>query len=338
MEKLQTEIQEIQAAIQSIRADRSPAPTLLATPPATYNRIPEKQRLRSEPPPKSPNSGGLRSESPPELGGWGASVRRSERSQQSSKNQPDDLAIAAERLSRISSNYLKKLEQPKPPTVHSLNEAFERLEAQAEQVNQLSVAQETAILKLKVIAEQVELDWKTSDPDPRTRAGKSAIHLPPLCEYLDTAIPHVERDQNGGLILTSRSVDLFKAEREAEFNAEILRHRKQHKRESSWVRRLWKWLIAAPQPQSRKRPSKRSTSSPFSIRDAVLLVGGAIATRVILDTVLAIFPGLWFPAIAIMAMPGAIAIYRSTLTRESGLIWGYRLSLILIGLLIGGRL
>jgi hypothetical protein len=57
-----------------------------------------------------------------------------------------------------------------------------------------------------------------------------------------------------------------------------------------------------------------------------------------LDTIVALFPGLWLPAIAVMVAPGAIAIYRSTITPESGLVWGVRLGFVLAGLLIGGKL
>jgi hypothetical protein len=221
-------------------------------------------------------------------------------------------------------------------------------------------------MKLKVIADQVERDWKASDEELINRSGRNAIQLPPLCEYLETAIPHVERDQNGGLILTSRSVDLFKAEREAEMNAEVLRHRTK-KRESSAGSRLWQWLVDKPKPEleesqahspiysqdypqaysqvsppafvpANPRPGRRVKRSTLTMGQAVVLVVGAVVTRVVLDAILLSFPGLWFPAIAIMSLPGAIAVYRSTMTPDAGVIWGYRLVLILIGLLIGGRL
>jgi hypothetical protein len=308
MEELQTEIQAIQAALQSIRANepRSTAPTVLV-PPRPAPRTQPQTKTTLHPP------------------------------VQTLRQAPADLAAATERLNRLSSTYLKQLEPPKP-SIPSLDEAFQRLEAQAEQVNQLSVEQETAILKLKVIAEQVERDWKTAKPTARSQ---SAIHLPPICEYLDTSIPHVERDPNGGLILTSRSIDLFQAERDAEFNAEVLRQAKQ-RRKPSFLRQLWRWLLEKPQPRKRStlasRPEAPRRSSPFSLRQAVVLLGGAIATRIVLDAVLIAFPGLWFPAITIMAMPAAIAIYRSTLTPESGFLWGVRVALILVGLLIGGRL
>jgi hypothetical protein len=311
MEELQTEIKAIQAALQSIRANeprRSPSPTMLVPRPTPTRSQPVQPTLKSTP-------------------------------YQTTVKAPEDLAAAAERLSRLSSTYLQQLEPSKPP-VHSLDEAFQRLEAQAEQVNQLSVEQETAILKLKVIAEQVERDRKATAP---SHGSQASIHLPPICEYLDTAIPHVERDPSGGLVLTSRSIDLFQAERDAEFNAEVLRHVVKQKRKPSFLRQLWHWLLEKPQPRKRStlsspgQSSRRSRPS-FTLRQAVVLLGGAIATRVVLDAVLIAFPGLWFPAITIMAMPAAIAIYRSTLTPESGLLWGVRVALILIGLLIGGRL
>jgi hypothetical protein len=356
MEELQTEIQAIQETLRSIRADapRTSTPTL--SPMLNPALLEEPKRDRQSHPKSNPQS-----------------PARSAPKSQVSKPVSDDLAIAAERLSRLSSTYLQKLEAatPKPPSVHSINEAFQRLEAQAEQVNQLSVAQETAIMKLKVIADQVERDWKASDEELINRSGRNAIQLPPLCEYLETAIPHVERDQNGGLILTSRSVDLFKAEREAEMNAEVLRHRAK-KRESS-VGRLWQWLADKPKPEleesqahaysqdypqtysqdypqaysqvgspafvpANPRPGRRVKRSTLTMGQAVVLVVGAVVTRVVLDAILLSFPGLWFPAIAIMSLPGAIAVYRSTMTPDAGVIWGYRLVLILIGLLIGGRL
>ena len=87
-----------------------------------------------------------------------------------------------------------------------------------------------------------------------------------------------------------------------------------------------------------KRSARRSKSSPFNVRHTVILLVGAIVTRILLDTLLAISPGLWLPAIAIMVTPSAIAMYRRPLTSESGLVWGYRLVLVLLGLLIGGRI
>lgn len=327
MEELQTEIKAIQVALRSIRANepRSSAPT---SAPAPVSAIYAPTVLASPRPARMQPLKPLAEETRQSAG--------------------KELAMETERLSRLTSAYVKKLEQPKPPVVHSLDQAFQRLDAQAAEVNQLSEAQEAAILKLKAIAEQVGQDWQASDSTNLAGLGK-AVQLPPICEYWDTAVPHIEKDQYGKFVVTSRSVDLFKAEREADLNAEELRRRAvRAQRNSSLISRFWTWLVENPrskkaqsktlQFQMQKRSARRSKNSPFNIRHTVLLLVGAIVTRVLLDTLLAIFPGLWLPAIAIMVTPGAIAMYRRPLTSESGLIWGYRLVLVIIGLLIGGRI
>lgn len=324
MEELQTEIKAIQVALRSIRANapRSPVSTPVSAYAPTVLTSPRPAQMQQIKP----------------------------LAEQTHRAAGEELAMETQRLSRLTSAYVKKLEQPKPPVVHSLDEAFQRLDAQAEEVNQLSAAQEAAILKLKAIAEQVGQDWQAFDQTSQPHSGK-AVRLPPIeyIEYLETAVPHIEKDQHGKFVVTSRSVDLFKAEREAELNAEELRHHAiKTRRNSSLISRFWNWLVERPQSKTsqsktlqskmQKRSAQRSKSSPFNIRHAVILLVGAIVTRVLLDTLLTIFPGLWLPAIAIMVTPSAIAIYRCPLTAESGLIWGYRLVLVLLGLLIGGRI
>jgi hypothetical protein len=324
MEELQTEIKAIQVALRSIRANEPRSPVSASAPISTHASTvltsPRPARMQQIKP-------------------------LAERTHPTAS---EELAIETERLSRLTSAYVTKLEQPKPPVVHSLDEAFQRLDAQAEEVNQLSAAQEAAVLKLKAIAEQVGQDWQVSDSTSLAGSGKS-VRLPPICEYLETAVPHIEKDQHGKFVVTSRSVDLFKAEREAELNAEELRHRAVKTRQnSSVISRFWNWLVEKLQsktPQSKtlqakmqKRSTRRSKNSPFNVCHTVILIVGAIVTRVLLDTLLAIFPGLWLPAIAVIVTPGAIAMYRRPLTSETGLIWGYRLVLVLIGLLIGGRI
>lgn len=327
MEELQTEIKAIQAAIRSIRASEPrvsvSAPVSAHAPTGFASRRPaQMQQIKP----------------------------LAEQTRQASSK---ELAIETERLSRLTSAYVKKLEPPKPPVAHSpvahsSDQAFQRLDAQAEAVNQLSATQEAAILKLKAIAEQVGQDWQASESTSLTGSRK-AVRLPPICEYLEPAVPHVEKDQQGNFIVTSRAVDLFKAEREAERNAEKLRHRAIKARQnSSLINRFWSWLVEKPQSKiaaskmlqakRHKRSPRRSKRFVFSVLHASIFLVGAIVMRVLLDTLLVIFPGLWLPAIAIMVTPGAIVMYRSTLTLETSLVWGFRLVLVIIGLLIGGRI
>jgi hypothetical protein len=326
MEELQTEIKAIQDALRSIRANEPPRP---APAPTVLTAVrPARQTVARQP------------------------IVQAEINVRSQSATGTELAIEAERLNRLTSSYVQRLEQSKAPDVPSLDQAFQRLDAQAEEVNQLSAAQEAAILRLKAIAEQVEQDWQAQPVKKRPlagiskSAGRTALKLPPLCETGETALPHIEKDQNGNFVLTSRSVDLFRAERDAEFNAEVLRHHAiRTRRHPSLINRLWNWVMEKPEDNSRtlqsklqRRSLRRSRGASLSVRQAVFLVVGAIVARVALDTIVAIFPGLWLPAIAVMVAPGAIGIYRSTITPESGLVWGVRLGLVLVGLLIGGRL
>jgi hypothetical protein len=256
MKELQTEIKAIQDALRSIRANEpprsAPAPTVMTTTRPARTQSARKLMIEAEP------EG--RSASPLPQGS--ASLL----SQGSQAATGTELAMEAERLSRLTSAYVKRLEQPKPPDVPSLDQAFQRLDAQADEVNQLSAAQEAAILRLKAIAEQVEQDWQTQPVRPLAgiskSAGRTALKLPPLCESGETALPHIEKDQNGNFVLTSRSVDLFRAEREAEFNAEVLRHHAvRTRRHSSWLNRLWNWFSEYSSGCDLSRECDRCTSS-----------------------------------------------------------------------------
>jgi hypothetical protein len=74
------------------------------------------------------------------------------------------------------------------------------------------------------------------------------------------------------------------------------------------------------------------------LKEAVALFLGAVIVRLVLDMVMTSFPMLGTPVIALVVTPVAIAVYRSSSTPQAGLIWGYRLLIIMIGLLIGARL
>ena len=83
-----------------------------------------------------------------------------------------------------------------------------------------------------------------------------------------------------------------------------------------------------------------SSACPSFVRrfafSAALLIGSAIA-RIAADLVLAANPGFWLPVALLIVAPAALAIYRTTVAPHSSVTWGYRIFLILIGLLIGGR-
>ncbi len=104
------------------------------------------------------------------------------------------------------------------------NKGLRRLESQAEHINQLSAELEVAVLELKVIASEVNRDWRAIQATQKSSPGAN------ICEYRKTAVPCVEQKQDGSLVLRSKPLDLFQAEREAASLAQTLRHRARRKR------------------------------------------------------------------------------------------------------------
>jgi hypothetical protein len=270
------------------------------------------------------------------------------------------------RLQQKSVQYLQQFVQPAPDKSNAqIDIALKRLEDQAQQINQLSVTQEAAILELKAIAQQIERDWKTLEVVNAARAGYDAsnIEVPAVCEYLQFSVPLVEKNQAGVLVLTERSVDLFKAEREAAMTAQSLRFRTApaFKPQTNWTQKLRQLLLgnaakmaidpvlntashpdSSPASRGNARSAQpkghRRKARSLSFQEGMSLLFGAVLVRVLLNLLLSAHPAFWFPAIALMVTPGAIAVYRSRVTPKLTLTWGYRLIFIMIGFLIGGRL
>ncbi|QKD84081.1 hypothetical protein HPC62_19555 [Thermoleptolyngbya sichuanensis A183] len=258
-------------------------------------------------------------------------------------------------------------------------EVMRLLEVKADEINQLSAAQEAAMLELKAIAQKLERDWKALDTQQYIFAGE-ASDLPALCEYLDPEVPLVQRDDRGAFVVTKRPVDLFQAERDAEWMAQSLRHRgdghssgsvgggRRHRStglapapSSSAIaialtaaQRTLRGLMALVSqvllPSDRQRTARSMqrqstpatagrppmTEAPSMQTSAVLLIGAAIA-RIGADWLLAVNAGFWLPVALLIVAPAALAIYRTTVAPHTSITWGYRIFLIFLGLLIGGR-
>lgn len=101
-------------------------------------------------------------------------------------------------------------------------EGWQRLGAQAQRINTLAAELEAAMFELKAIANEVNCTQriKHNSPKPLKRA----------CEFLAANVPNVKRNKAGEFVLTTRSVDLFRAEREATQIAQTLRQRTNKKR------------------------------------------------------------------------------------------------------------
>ncbi|WP_416674573.1 hypothetical protein [Egbenema bharatensis] len=88
-----------------------------------------------------------------------------------------------------------------------------------------------------------------------------------------------------------------------------------------------------------RRTARRSVSLlGFDLREGAALFVGAVLGRIALNFIISAFPFLWTPAVALLAAPAMIAVYRTSRTPRSGMSWIYRLLILMLGLLIGGRL
>lgn len=127
-----------------------------------------------------------------------------------------------------------QVEQPQP----FLNRS-EQLAAKAQQINLLASQLETAMFQLKAIANQIDCQRQIQYDIPKP--------LEKTCEVVAAIVPDVKCDRCSGFVLTTRCVDLFRAEREATEVARSLRqqaNRKQLKLQlSNYKRRLLGWLF-----------------------------------------------------------------------------------------------
>lgn len=106
------------------------------------------------------------------------------------------------------------------------SEGLKRLKHQGLRISQLSAELEEALLEFKAIAFEVNRDWKTMQAIQEPTSAVAEI-----CEYQDINVPNVCQKSSGSFVLTSRTVDLFKAEREAATLAQTLRRRTRNRRQ-----------------------------------------------------------------------------------------------------------
>jgi hypothetical protein len=75
-----------------------------------------------------------------------------------------------------------------------------------------------------------------------------------------------------------------------------------------------------------------------ALGDAIAWIAAAIAIRIAVNVLLASSVDFWIPGIMILTAPSSIALLLAMLVPQLGWVLGYRLLLIMFGLLIGGRL
>ncbi|PSN20700.1 hypothetical protein C7271_00755 [filamentous cyanobacterium CCP5] len=237
----------------------------------------------------------------------------------------------------------------------------ERLSQKAQEINNLSVQQERAMLEMKDVAERWQRELKacidSADISP-------AVAESLMGEFLfdcESAVLAWADSRADDIVLTYRSADLDQATREANQLAHTLRQqsvanfgpgsdRWLDEWQTFWaepvngLREAWTWLHSSLQQwwqaaagQSSRRPYRRPSAPSFTLIDGVIWLGSGIFSRIILDFVLSLYPGLWSVAVAIVTAMTAYALYRATLAPKLDFSLAYRVLLAIGGLIIGGR-
>jgi hypothetical protein len=187
-----------------------------------------------------------------------------------------ELAAMVERLQQQSARHVQQYHQLQTQSFRSADEILDRslqiLDAHVQHINQLSAVQEAAILELKQMAETLEQEWDAIAPFDGEEDDE--FESAPICEYIDVAVPRIEQDEDGVYVLSLRSIDLFKAEREAALTAQALRHwGNREKSRASAAKSSQRWLSnffpsanSAPKPDrlphSSVNPATRATTQP----------------------------------------------------------------------------
>ncbi|MCC5651164.1 hypothetical protein LC609_15235 [Nostoc sp. XA013] len=104
---------------------------------------------------------------------------------------------------------------PLQPQQEKIVSEQERLIRQVKRINQMAGELEAAILELKAIANT--LNTQKRYPVLKQELWKN------ICQYFAVSVPWVKRKPDDSFILTTRKVDLFRAEKEAALLAQQLR-------------------------------------------------------------------------------------------------------------------
>lgn len=234
----------------------------------------------------------------------------------------------------------------------------QRLQTIVEQINDLSMRQERAMVEMKAVAERLDMEQRRQQ---RIEADQGlATSIPLVVNYDGALVASAEQDDLGNVVLTYRSVDLHQAHREAIHLAQALRDRNQVRNQQpsafahspgiytllaeplGAVRTLWE-LGSALAIEGFYRIAqlvnevRSQESTPFTLTDGIIWFGGGVIGRLALNLLLSAYPGLWSLAVAGAIGMTAYALYRATLAPRIQIDLAYRVLLAVAGLIIGGR-
>jgi predicted Zn-dependent protease len=149
-------------------------------------------------------------------------------------------------VSRQQSTHITSAIVPLQPNEEKILTEWQQLLTQAQHINQMAKELEAAILELKEMASTIN--------SHRRFLLLNGEQCKDICEYSTVSLPHIRQKKDGSLQLTKRTVDLFRAEKEAAQLAQQLRqqtkklasqrHKKQQHPVSFDIKGLFRFLFA----------------------------------------------------------------------------------------------
>ncbi len=240
--------------------------------------------------------------------------------------------------------------------------SWQRLSTQAERINQLAAAQATALTEFKTIADRLERDVRR-----RALALDPAAVPEPIGIWRYQAsvpVPRISQDDQGCYQLVPQAVDLLQAEREAAATAQQLRA--EATKVPGHSQNFFPNPPPADDPMAHAPTAPAANPAPHSPRferwlnhhltalgaglswrlgrrrlslvDGLIWFSTAALGRVGLGLLAPHLPGLELGTMVMLAVFGAIALYQALFAPRPDLGLGYRLLILLAGLIVGGRL
>lgn len=221
--------------------------------------------------------------------------------------------------------------------------SWQRLASQAQRVNQLAAAQAAALVEFKTIAERLEREVRR-----REMALNPAVVPTPLTVWVygpKVEVPHLAQNDQGRYQLEPQPVDLFQAERDAAQTAQQLRGGRSRPRRAQAdlgpdmiFQEPWSWLHGSLTWLGARLSWTLGSHRPLGFVDSFIWLSCAALGRLALGALASFYPGLWPVVIVLLVGVGAIAFFQALFAPTPDLGLGYRLLIVLAGLILGGRL
>lgn len=222
---------------------------------------------------------------------------------------------------------------------------WQQLEDEMHYLNQLAVEQEAALLQFLDMVEQLRADCPRSNLEADELLASQGFGE--LVQKRARGVLSVSRQLLEGVggaivLLGTAMIDRIHALRIKAAMGDT----SATEQTAPFVRRsigLRHSAASSPdRPSAPNLPQEDPESAQIEIlptlQEILMLTLGSAISRAVLDRIVQFYPALWFIAVLLMVIPAAIAIYQTHRSPRSGFLWGCRLTLILVGLLLGKRM